>query len=78
MLVGNFFIFVGERYLKKTSKVSCKALSYGVIPDPFLDLRSFKREQMKGIDALKRYMSGSNSFIYVGGKYLKKTSHQVD
>jgi hypothetical protein len=48
--------------------------NYGVIPDPFLHLRSSKVEQMKGIDVLKKYISGTNIFVYVGGKHSKKTS----
>ena len=39
--------------MTKLAKISCEAFSYGVIPDPFLVLRSSKMEQMKGIDALK-------------------------
>jgi len=61
--------------LTKLAKISCKAFSYGVIPDQFLDLRSSKMEQMRGIDTLKKYMSGGNVFIHVGGRYLKTTSH---
>ena len=41
-------------YLSKLAKISCKAFSYGVIPDPFLHLRSSKMKQMKGIDALEK------------------------
>ena len=37
----------------------------GAIPDLFLDLKSSKMEQIKGIDALKN-MPGSNIFVYVG------------
>ena len=59
---GIFFIYVGWRYLKKTShlvktklaKRLCKAFSYGVIPDPFVHLGSSKMDQTKGIDALKK------------------------
>ena len=40
--------------LTKAAKISYKAFSYGAISDAFLDLRSFKMEQMKGIDALKK------------------------
>ena len=40
--------------LTKWAKISWKAFSYGAIPDLFLDLRSSKMEQMKGIDALKK------------------------
>jgi len=39
--------------LTKLAKLACKAFSYGVIPDPFLNLRSSKMKQMKGIDAMK-------------------------
>jgi hypothetical protein len=46
--------------------------SYGVIPDLFLNLGNSKREKMKGIDALKKYVSGSNFFIHVGVRYLKR------
>ena len=54
------FMLVGDIWSKplidvtKLAKISCKAFSYGAIPDPFLDLRSSKMEQMKGIDALKK------------------------
>ena len=86
MLVGNIFIYVVGRYLKKPlielttlAKISCKLFSYGVIPDPFLDLRSSKIEQMKGIDAMKKkYMPGGNFVVPVGGRYLKKASYFVD
>ena len=40
--------------LTKFAKISFKAFSYGVIPDPFLDLRSSKMEQAKGIDAFHK------------------------
>ena len=40
--------------LTKLAKTSYEALSYGAIPDPFLHLRIFKIEQMKGIDAMKK------------------------
>ena len=46
--------------------------------DPFLDFRSSKIKQMKGIDTINKLMRVSNVFIYVGGRYLKKTSHLVD
>jgi hypothetical protein len=44
--------------MTKSAKISCKAFSYGAIPDPLGDLRSPKMEQMKGIDALQKLMSG--------------------
>ena len=85
MIVGNFsFMLAGDKYLKnpliqlpKLTRISCKAFGYGVISDPFHDPRGSKKEKMEGIDALKKYMSSSNIFVYVGGKYLKKTSHLV-
>ena len=40
--------------LAKSAKISCKAFSYGAIPDLFVDLRSSKMDQMKGIDMLKK------------------------
>jgi len=40
--------------LTKLAKISSKALSYGVVPDPFLNLRSSKMKQIKGIVALKK------------------------
>ena len=40
--------------LTELAKISYKLFSFGVIPDPFLDLRSCKMEQMKGIDAMER------------------------
>ena len=56
-----YFVYIGERYLKKPlikltkfAKTSCKVFSDGAIPDPFLDLKSSKMEQTKGIDALKK------------------------
>ena len=58
--------------LTKLAKVSCEVFSYGVNPDPFLNLRSSKMNQMKGIDTTKQEMPGSNIFIYVGGRYLRK------
>ena len=51
--------------LTKVGKISRKAFSYGAIPDLFLDLRSSKMEQMKGIAP-------------AGGRYLKKPSDWVD
>jgi hypothetical protein len=60
--------------MTKSAKISCKAFSYGAIPDPLGDLRSPKMEQMKGIDALQKLMSGRNFVIPAGGRYLKKTS----
>ena len=60
--------------LTKSANISCNSFSYVVIPDPFLDLRSSKMDQLKGIDAMKK-MPGGNFFIHVGGGYLKKTSH---
>jgi hypothetical protein len=63
--------------LTKSAKISCKAFSYGAIPDPLADLRSSKMKQMKGIDALQKWISGSNNDIPAGGRYLKKTSYLV-
>ena len=40
--------------LTKLAKVSYKLLSYGVIPDPFLDLRSSEMEQMKVIGIIQK------------------------
>ena len=37
----------------KLAKMSCKAFSYGAIPDPFLGLKSSKMEQIEGIHAIK-------------------------
>ena len=53
------FLLVGDIWRKrlikltKLAKISCKVFSYGAIPDLFLDLRSSKMEQMKGVDAMK-------------------------
>ena len=62
----------------KSAKISCKAFSYGAIPYPFLDLRSCKMEQMKGVDAMKKDMTGSNFVVPTSRRYLKKISHLVD
>ena len=52
----------------KSAKISCKEFSYGVSSNPFLDLRSSKMEQMKGIDALKnKCLLAIFSFMLVGG-----------
>ena len=61
IMLAEFFLFmlVGDIWRKplieltKLAKISYKVFIYGVIPDPFLDLRSCKMEQMKGIDAMK-------------------------
>ena len=50
----------------------------GVTSDPFFDLRSSKMVQMKDIDAPVKKMPGNIFFIYVGGRYLKKTSYLLD
>ena len=63
--------------LTKLSKISCKACSC-VIPDWFVDLRTYKMEQIKGIDATKKQIPGTNSVVPAGGRYLKKTSHLLD
>ena len=68
MLVGIFlFLLLGDIWRKplieltKLAKISCKEFSYGVIPDPFLHLRSSMLEQMKGIDeANERYWCHKN------------------
>ena len=60
-MLGDKFSFtlVGDIWRKppieltKLAKISCKAFSYGAIPDLFLDLRSSKTEQIEGIDVLK-------------------------
>ena len=52
-----------------------KVISDGVIPNPFHDLRTPKKKQMKGIGVLKKRMPSSNLFVYVGLRYLKKISH---
>ena len=39
--------------LTKLAKLACNTFRYGAIPDPFLDLRSSKMEQMKDVDAPK-------------------------
>ena len=53
--------------MTKLAKLSCEAFIYGVIPDPFLNLRSCKMEKMKGIDALKKikYLAGIFLFMLV-------------
>ena len=54
------YMLVGDIWRKslieftKLAKISCKVFSYGVIPDPFLHLRSSKMKHMKGIDALEK------------------------
>ena len=40
--------------LTTLAKISCKVSGHGVIPDPFRNLRRSKKEQLKGIDALKK------------------------
>ena len=64
--------------LTNSAKMSCKVLNYGAIPDQFLNLRSPKMEQRKGIDVLKNQLSDTNFVAPAGGRYLKKTSHWVD
>jgi len=56
----------------KLAKVSYKLLSYGVIPDPFLDLRSSKMEQMKGIDVLKNKCLVQNILLMLVGDIWRK------
>jgi hypothetical protein len=63
--------------LTKSAKISCKAFSYGAFPDPFFDLRSPRMKQMKGIDDLQKWISGSNIVIPAGGRYVMKTSYLV-
>ena len=78
------FMLVGDIWRKplieltKLAKISCKAFSYGVIPDPFLNLRSSKKEEMKRIDTPKNLLTSSNIFAYVAWKYLKTTFHCTD
>ena len=66
MLVGD----IGRKTLielTKFAKISCKAFSYDDTSDPFLDLRSSKIEQMKGIYALKnKCLVAIFSFMLVG------------
>jgi len=70
------FVLVGDIWRKplieftKSAKISWKAFRHGVIPDPFLDLRRSKVEQMKGIDALTKWTSGSKFVVPAGGRYL--------
>ena len=64
--------------LTKSAKISCKASSYGALPDLFFDLRSCTMEQMQGIVVLKKSMADSNYFVCALGRYLKKTSHLID
>ena len=46
--------------------------SYDVIPDPFLDLKSSKMKQMKGIDALKnKWVVAIFSLMLVGDIWRK-------
>ena len=85
MFGGNIFLHDGGYIWIKPlieftnlAKISCEAFSYGVIPDPFLHLRSSKMEQMKGIDPVKKEMPGSNIFICVDGRCSKKTTHLLD
>ena len=63
--------------MTKSAKISCKAFSYGAIPDPFLDLRSSKMEQMIGINALQKRMPGSKFVILADVRYLRKISYLV-
>jgi len=60
--------------LTKLAKVSCKAFSYGVVPDPFLELRSSKIKQIKDIDAMNKYMPGKNLLFLPVGDIWKKLS----
>ena len=72
------FMFVGDLWRKppiemtKLAKLLCKAFSYGANPDLFLDPRSSKVDQMKGVDVFKKQMPGSNDVVYACGRYLKK------
>ena len=40
--------------MTKLAKLSYKAFSYRIIPELFLKLRSYRMEQMKGSNALKK------------------------
>ena len=53
MLVGDIWRNLLIK-LTKLAKISCKVFVYGVIRDPFLDLRSYNMEQMKGFDTMKK------------------------
>ena len=52
MLVGDIWR-IPLIELTKLATLSSKLFSYGVIPDPFLNLRSFKMEEMKDTDPMK-------------------------
>ena len=60
-LFSNFsFVLVGDIWRKplikmtKSAKISCKAFSYGAIPDLLIGPTCSKMEQMNGINALQK------------------------
>ena len=67
-----------EVLLQAKCRISLPRKGPCVASDPFFDLRSSKRVQMKGIYAPSKTLPGSIFFIYVRGRYLKKISHLLD
>ena len=52
--------------LAKSAKILCKAFSYGAIPDPFLDLRSSKMDQIKVVDVFQKWKIADTYLFFDG------------